>query len=45
MLGWVAVRKGQPLPLRPAGSVPLGPGAALLEGDDGGVVLVWGMAK
>lgn len=40
----VPVRKGQPLPLRPAGSVALGPAAALLEDDGGGVVLVWGMA-
>lgn len=40
----VAVRKGQPLPLRPAGSVPLGPAAALFEDDEGGVVFVWGMA-
>src|SRR6266508_562355 len=37
------VRKGQPLPLRPAGSVPIGPAAALLETEDGGVVSVWGM--
>ncbi len=43
--GMVAVRKGQPLPLRPAGSVPIGPAAALFEDDEGGVVFVWGMAS
>jgi prepilin-type processing-associated H-X9-DG protein len=42
--GMVPVRKGQPLPLRAAGSVPLGPAASLLEDDEGGVVFVWGMA-
>jgi transposase len=42
--GMVPVRKGQPLPLRPAGSVSIGPAASLLEDDEGGVVLVWGMA-
>lgn len=41
--GMVAVRKGQPLPLSPAGSKPVGPGAALLETPAGGVVSVWGM--
>ncbi len=39
----VAVRKGQPLPLHPAGSKPIGPGACLLETSEGGVVSVWGM--
>ena len=39
----VPVRKGQPLPLCPAGSKPVGPGAALLETPEGGVVSVWGM--
>ena len=43
--GMVAVRKGQPLPLRPAGSVSLGPAASLFEDDQGGVVFVWGMAS
>lgn len=43
--GMVAVRKGQPLPLRPAGSVPIGPAAALFEDGEGGVVFVWGMAS
>ena len=42
--GMVPVRKGQPLPLRPAGSVSVGPAASLLEDDEGGVVFVWGMA-
>jgi len=32
------------LPLRPAGSVQLGPAAALFEDDEGGAVFVWGMA-
>ena len=40
----VAVRNGQPLPLRPAGSVPIGRGVSLLENDEGGVVIQWGMA-
>lgn len=39
----VPVRRGQPLPLSPAGSVPIGPAAALLENDAGGVVSIWGM--
>ncbi|MDQ6838520.1 MAG: helix-turn-helix domain-containing protein [Actinomycetota bacterium] len=38
------MRSGQPLPLRPAGSVSAGPAAALVEGDDGGMTLIWGMA-
>lgn len=42
--GMGSVRKGQPLPLRPAGSVSLGPAVSLVEGDSGGVVFVWGMA-
>lgn len=41
--GMVPVRQGQPLPLRPAGSKPVGPGAALLETPEGGMVSVWGM--
>lgn len=41
----VGVRSGQPLPLRPAGSVAMGPAVALVEGDDGGVTLVWGMVS
>jgi prepilin-type processing-associated H-X9-DG protein len=41
--GMVAVRKGQPLPLHPAGSKQIGPGAALLETPEGGVVSLWGM--
>jgi hypothetical protein len=40
----VPVRKGQPLPLRPAGPVPIGPAAALFGDDEGGAVFVWGMA-
>ena len=36
---------GQPLPLRPAGSVPLGPAVSLLEGDEGGLVAIWGMVS
>lgn len=38
------VRSGQPLPLVPAGSVSVGPAAALVENDEGGAVLIWGMA-
>ena len=45
MLGWWPCERGQPLPLRPAGSVPIGPAAALLEDYEGGVVFVWGMAS
>ncbi len=40
----VPVRRGQPLPLRPAGSVPIGPAVSLLEDDEGGLVTIWGMA-
>lgn len=40
----VPVRKGQPLPLCPAGSVPIGPAVSLLEDDGGGLVTIWGMA-
>ncbi|HET6921584.1 MAG TPA: helix-turn-helix domain-containing protein [Anaeromyxobacteraceae bacterium] len=43
--GMVPVRHGQPLPLRPAGSVALNGAVALLETDEGGVVFVWGMAS
>lgn len=40
-----AVRQGRPLPLRPAGSVSVGPAASLLEDDQGGAVFIWGMAS
>jgi len=40
----VPVRKGQPLPLAPAGSVAMGPAACLIEDDSGGLVSIWGMA-
>ena len=40
-----SVRSGQPLPLRPAGSVEIGPAACLLEDDEGGMTLIWGMAS
>jgi len=40
----VAVRHGQPLPLAPAGSLPVGPAAWLVEDDTGGLVAIWGMA-
>ncbi len=39
-----SVRSGQPLPLVPAGSVMIGAAVALVENDDGGLVLIWGMA-
>jgi transposase-like protein len=39
-----SVRSGQPLPLRPAGSVPVGPAVTLIETAEGGVTFVWGMA-
>jgi hypothetical protein len=39
----VSVRTGQPLALCLAGSKAIGPGAALLETPEGGVVSVWGM--
>ncbi len=42
--GLVPVRRGQPLPLRPAGSVRVSDAAALFENDEGGAVFVWGMA-
>ncbi|MHB8341488.1 MAG: helix-turn-helix domain-containing protein [Mycobacteriales bacterium] len=42
--GMGSVRKGQPLPIYPAGAVPVGPAAGLVETSDGGVVLVWAMA-
>ncbi|MGH8995950.1 MAG: putative transposase [Acidimicrobiales bacterium] len=38
------VRKGRPLPLRPAGSLALGEGVDLLETEVGGVVFLFGMA-
>ncbi|MHB1783279.1 MAG: putative transposase, partial [Acidimicrobiales bacterium] len=43
--GMVPVRRGHLLPLRPAGSVPIGTAAALLETEDGGVASVWGMVQ
>ena len=41
----VTVRSGQPLPLRPAGSVEIGPAACLVEDDEGGMTFIWGMAS
>ena len=43
--GMVPVRRGQPLPLAPAGSVQVGPAVALLEGEHGGAVSIWGMVS
>ena len=40
-----SVRSGQPLPLRPAGSVEIGPAACLVEDDEGGMTFIWGMAS
>ena len=42
--GLAGVRRGQPLPLRPAGSVRVSAAADLIENDEGGAVFVWGMA-
>lgn len=42
--GLAGVRRGQPLPLRPAGSVQVSAGVSLIENDGGGAVFVWGMA-
>ena len=42
--GLAGVRRGQPLPLRPAGSVRVSDAADLVENDEGGAVFVWGMA-
>jgi transposase len=42
--GLVGVRRGQPLPLRPAGSVRVSDAADVVENDEGGAVFVWGMA-
>jgi prepilin-type processing-associated H-X9-DG protein len=42
--GLVPVRKAQPLPLRPAGSVRVSAAAGLVENGDGGAVFIWGMA-
>jgi len=39
------VRSGRPLPLRPAGSVSVGPAAGLVETDEGGMTFIWGMAS
>ena len=41
----VSVRSGQPLPLRPAGSVEIGPATCLVEDDEGGMTFIWGMAS
>jgi transposase len=38
------VRRGQPLPLRPAGSVRVSDAADLVENGEGGAVFLWGMA-
>ncbi|HVM14235.1 MAG TPA: helix-turn-helix domain-containing protein [Egibacteraceae bacterium] len=42
--GLSGVRRGQPLPLRPAGSVQVSAAVSLVENDEGGAVFVWGMA-
>lgn len=42
--GLAGVRRGQPLPLRPAGSVLVSAAVSLVENDEGGAVFVWGMA-
>ena len=45
MVSWSSSRSVQPpLPLSPGGSEAIGLAAGLLEGDDGGVVYVWGNA-
>ena len=38
------MRKGQPLPLHPAGSVRVSAGSDLVENAEGGAVFIWGMA-
>src|SRR6266508_3279599 len=43
-VGMGRMRRGQPLPLVPAGSVSVAPGVDLLEVEAGGVVFVWGRA-
>jgi transposase-like protein len=43
-VGLGRMRRGQQLPLAPAGSVVVAPGVDLLEVDAGGVVCVWGRA-
>ena len=43
--GLAPVRKGQPLPLHPAGSVMVADGVDLVENELGGVVALWGMAS
>ena len=43
--GMGSVLSGQPLPLRPAGSVEIGPAACLVEDDEGGMTFIWGMAS
>jgi hypothetical protein len=42
--GLAGVRRGQPLPLHPAGSVRVSDAADLVENVEGGAVFVWGMA-
>jgi hypothetical protein len=42
--GLGSVRKGQPLPLHPAGSITISNGIDLIENDEGGVVFLHGMA-
>ncbi|MGI8808728.1 MAG: putative transposase, partial [Acidimicrobiales bacterium] len=42
--GMGGMRRGQQLPLAPAGSVAVAPGVDLLEVAEGGVVFVWGRA-
>jgi prepilin-type processing-associated H-X9-DG protein len=42
--GLAPVRKGQPLPLHPVGSVRVSDAADLVENAEGGAVFIWGMA-
>lgn len=42
--GLAPVRRGQPLPLHPAGSVRVSGAADLVENSEGGAVFIWGMA-
>ncbi len=42
--GLAPVRRGQPLPLHPSGSVRISDAADLVETDEGGAVFLWGMA-
>ncbi|MHB8289595.1 MAG: hypothetical protein ACYDEY_10235 [Acidimicrobiales bacterium] len=44
-VGMVDVQSGQPLPLRPAGSVAIGPAVSMIEDGQGGMTFGWGMAS